>query len=400
MPNFQYRLPGSSQPLSATSDVWHSLLPMDWHSAKAPSPEIPHTGPTHGDYFTAARHFLEANGFAILVGAVARRLGRSVHLEELCDIHIAIVKHGAFYHPALVTVHGPGVSLKFVLNTAVSNPGRQIIDSEYAALEKLYLAGGGLHVPTVYGRGTVRTSTGRPMDMFLGDWFNEFHEFHLSRSDAKSPLQLRVWDDEHGFFFLNEKQASELYRRAAFILTAFYNPRTFEQIFPWHHAAGDFVVRVDAAGLQVRLITARRYSPQFRDIEIPIDDSAQRNQIIMGLLFFLLTLSVRMRIDRLDGTGELVWGGEEIIPSVWEGFISGLKHSYFPWPFPENRLTAFRTCLADISVSEVFDLAQASAGGFHPEAAERALIERHMVDHVAALWTTIEKECWPKAPSD
>lgn len=391
MPIFHYHLPGISRPISAASNTWHTPLPTDRHSAQTRSTAITDSNPTHGDYFTAARRFLERDGFATVLGAVAGRLGRPVGCEELREIHITIIKHGAFYHPALISVHGADTPLNFVLNTAASTIGRQTIENEYAALEKLGETGGNTYLPTVYGHGTVQTPAGHSLEMFLGDWFDGFHEFHLSRNGEEDSLRLRVWDDEHGFFFLDGNQTRALYRQAAFILTACYNPLTFEQIFPWHHAAGDFVVRVDTTGLQVRLITARQYAPLFHDIEIPAEPSAQRTQVMLGLLFSLLNLSIRMRIDRLDGTGDLAWGGEESIPSVWEGFLSGLRHGFFPWPFSQNIAAAFRAFLSDIPVSDMFDMAQTAGGGFHPAAPERAFMAPHLVDHVAALWTAIEQ---------
>jgi hypothetical protein len=36
------------------------------------------------------------------------------------------------------------------------------------------------------------------------------------------------------------------------ILTACYDPISSRQIFPWHHAAGDFVVRVERERVGVR----------------------------------------------------------------------------------------------------------------------------------------------------
>jgi hypothetical protein len=392
MPIFQYHLPGISQPISTTCRAWHTPLPVDRHLTETLSSAKDDTGPTRGDYFTAGQHFLETNGFAMLLGAIASRLGRPVLCKELREIHLTLIKHGAFYHPALISVHGFGAPLKFVLNAAASTLGRQTIQSEYAALEQLNRTSCNAYVPSVHGQGTVQTRAGRSLDMFLGDWFDGFHEFHLSQGAANTPPQLRVWDDDRGVFFLNVNQGRALYRQAAFILTVYYNPRTFEQIFPWHHAAGDFVVRTGPSGLEVRLITVRRYAPLFQDIEMPADEPAQRQQTMMGLLFFLLNLSIRMRIDRLDGTGELVWGGAEAVTSVWEGFLSGLQHSCFPWSFPEDMASAFKTFLVDIPVSEMFDLAQAAAGGFHPHAAERALIAPHLVDHIATLRTSIEQK--------
>ena len=66
----------------------------------------------------------------------------------------------------------------------------------------------------------------------------------------------------------HQYRSIEVYRQAAFILTLYYDVETFEQIFPWHHAAGDFVVKADEGAVDVRLVTARQYAPMIE----PNDD--------------------------------------------------------------------------------------------------------------------------------
>lgn len=391
MPRFQYFLPGVHQPVSADMDAWHTALPLDRHAARQPASVRPDAGWTHGDYFTAARTFLERDGYGVVLRAVSHRLGRPAAADDISDIRITIIKHGAFYHPAHILVCGLETPVELVLNTAVSPRGRETIAREYAALDRLSQTRGHGLLPVVYGQGAMPAGSGVPFEMFLGDWFAGFHEFHLSRDAADSPVGIRVWDAENGFFYLTPAQTRTLYRQAAFILSAYYNPRTCEQIFPWHHAAGDFVVGVDTAGLHVRLITVRAYAPLFEDMETPGDSNAQRERMMLGLLVLLLNLSIRMRIDRIDGTGALAWAGEEAVMPVWEGFMAGLTHSFYPAGFPDDLPGAFQSYLSDIPLSHVFDLAGAAAGGFHPQAPERELIEGHLVDHVAGLWASMEQ---------
>ena len=62
--------------------------------------------------------------------------------------------------------------------------------------------------------------------MFLGDWFDGFHEFHLTRrSDSGGPV-IRVWDGADCPCLLSKKQAADVYRTASMILTACYDPIT------------------------------------------------------------------------------------------------------------------------------------------------------------------------------
>lgn len=333
----------------------------------------------HGEYFEGARAFLERDRFSVLMRAVSSRVGRGVRLDEMGEVGIILMKHGAFYHPARVTVAGFSLPLCFVLNVAASEAGRHILEAEYLALEKLGRSGGKAYVPGVYGK--TASIGSRCLAMFLGDWFHGFHEFHLSRDPGDGRDKIRVWDEGQGAFFLGDVRTRELYHQAAFILTHYYNPLTFEQIFPWHHAAGDFVLRIDAGGLQMRLITVRGYGQMFRGVASAGEGGL--DQTMAALLIFLLNLSIRMRIDRLDGTGELAWAGEETVTPMWQGFcrsLAGMGQG------TGDLLDAFRSYLSAISLCDGLDLALAAAGGFHPQAPERALLERHLEAHVASLW--------------
>jgi len=98
-------------------------------------------------------------------------------------------------------------------------------------------------VPKVYGTGEVFTKDNHYISMFLGEWFEGFNEFHISRDPADGKNKIVVWDNQQSNFFLSADQIMELYRQATMILTSYYNIETFEQIFSWHHAAGDFVLK-------------------------------------------------------------------------------------------------------------------------------------------------------------
>jgi hypothetical protein len=83
------------------------------------------------------------------------------------------------------------------------------------------------------------------LPMFMGDWLDGFHEFHLTRRTDNDKLAMVIWDGAEDRCLLSTKQERTMYRKAAMILTACYDPVSSCQIFPWHHAAGDFVIRVD-----------------------------------------------------------------------------------------------------------------------------------------------------------
>ena len=89
--------------------------------------------------------------------------------------------------------------------------------------------------------------------------------------------------------------------RAA-ILTGYFDTRSFAQIYPWHPAAGDFIARIAGDGVAVRLVAARQYGPLVGPPDLPPEEA---------LLFFFLNLTLRLRVDRLDGVGEVAWAGPD-----------------------------------------------------------------------------------------
>jgi hypothetical protein len=390
MPPFSYYVSGTPHPVVLGTSLWRAALPLNRHGATSSDGTDGVPPLCQGEYFQAAQSVLERNHCAALLQAVSCRLGRAVRLEEVGEVRVTLMKHGAFYHPARVEVVGFHRSLFFVLNVAVSDAGSRTLQEEHRALERLSRIGDKTYVPRVYERAEPLALGGRRLAMFLGDWFDGFHEFHLSPDPVEGREKICVWDEAGGVFFLDEAQTRSLYRKAACILTYYYNPLTFEQIFPWHHAAGDFVLRVDPGGLRLRLITVRGYAPMFRGVQLPLAGEARLAQVMAGLLIFLLNLSLRMRIDRLDGTGALAWAAGDALVPVWEGFLAGLAgKDALGRETAGDPVGAFRAYLSGIPLSEAIELAVAAAGGFHPQAAERTLLERHMAAHVTALWQLI-----------
>ncbi len=127
-----------------------------------------------------------------------------------------------------------------------------------------------------------------------------------------------LWDTDHGYAFLSDHEAAQIYYKASFILTTFYDPETFEEIFPWHHASGDFVASRENGQMACKLITVRQYAPRLEFYEC-----SPENQVT-ALLLFLANLTIRMRLDRLDGVGDIVWAGDHSVEATIRGFVDAL----------------------------------------------------------------------------
>lgn len=380
MISYRYLIGDGENPVSPGTPLWESPLPMDRHHFQSSeNATSSHPVVSHGDYFTWARLFLEREGLAMAA------LPASFSLEEIHRVDICLMKHGACYHPARIAVSGDGLKALYVLNVAVSDSGLGIMDSEIRALNRLGEGAGPHPVPRVYGQGRA-SARGREVRMFLGEWFREFYEFHLSSRDRAG---LRVWGGGDEAFRLSPEEAFLVYHQAAKILTRYYDPETTAHISSWRHAAGDFVVRRREGGVDVRLITVRSYAPLLR---IPEGDPgpAERVERAMGaLLLFLLGLSVRMRLDRLDGIGAVGWADETALMATWTGFLEGLSEGFFPASFLPDPRAQFQEHLATYSPEDVYALGGrvAASIGLVPE--EKAVVETYLAAHMAALCETI-----------
>jgi hypothetical protein len=337
-------------------------------------------GPTHSSTLTYSQYFkgitdvISRDGYRLLVDATARQLARDISLADIEEILICAEKHGSDYHPARIEVMGNELCAVFVMNVAVTARGKAWLCRESEVLQYLNSKYDFLFLPRTYFQGEAFCDSGQSghtdtsMLMFLADWFQGYHEFHLSIDKEEGSQRLVVWDAERNCCYLSRPQAWQIYHQAAKILTVYYDLETFEQIFPWHHAAGDFVVKVqhphpalppwprpgcqgqqlvsrtsrqgglEGGGfgwgwiappepdngnyrreslLDVRLVTARQYAPMLEPSEGVSDHEA--------LLFFLLNLSARMRLDRLDGVGAVAWADDECVDATLEGFLEGLR---------------------------------------------------------------------------
>ncbi len=325
--------------------------------------------PTCGDLFRATRAFFETDaGRVALETGILAELGHAVAAKHVDGLDVFLVKHGEFYHPCRIEARVDDRRACFVLNIAVSQAGRAQLQNEYGALERLVRELPLDFFPRVYGWGAVQSPL--PAAMFLARWLDGFCEFHARRTGEGEP-SVAVWDSEGGDRTLTGPVVLEIYRRAAAILAACYNPETFEHVHPWHHAAGDFVVRVANDSVEVRLISARSYGPLFDHAPADTGDDGGR-LILEALLVFLLQLSIRMRLDRTDGVGDLVWLNDAVVAATVRGFFDGLGEGCRVRGMPREAMAFFGTYLAAVDEEDLLALC-------------RQLLETHLADEEKTL---------------
>lgn len=281
-----------------------------------------HPSLTLGSYLDTLRDLLTEDGCCPLCEAVGERLHIVLAPEEIHEIIIRTEKHGGFYHIASVELPTGNRTLKLAASTAVSRAAKEILAHEYTLLERLSKAFGlpflprpvlCRELPCAGGRG------GETLLILLDDWFEDFHEWHL-KNPVSGGDRIHLWDRKRGHRVVSGEAIHGLFREIARILTLFYGTKNYHQVLQWHHAAGDFILRETGRGpLQVRLTTVRDYGP------LPGLSTEEGVHPMVALVNFFLNMAVRIRIDREEGVGRLLWAGEFALRAVLDGFLGALE---------------------------------------------------------------------------
>ena len=388
-PQLKYFLYSADQAVDKESEVWTTPIPL----SRKPSDKQDDISVSHGDYFYAVRDFLEKDSFRLILSALSQQIHQDVPLRKIKEIRIYLAKHGEFYHPARIETLLPESRVSFVLNVAVSGAGKDCVQRECRLLQKLNKDFSFSFLPRVFGRGMVFIKAANlELKMFLGEWLEGYNEFHISRDPSDDKLKLVVWDQKAGSYFLTAGQTMELYRQAAMVLTGYYNVETFEHIFSWHHAAGDFVVKCQNDKIDVKLVAVRQYGPMFAGNDGFDSQSPDVVIVLEALLVFFLNLALRMRLDRLDGTGEIVWSDKVAAQQSLKGFLDALALKSTGSMMAEPLVDCFQQHLSSYTRSELLALHRALVAKYHPRSPDLAVIKQHLAQHVDDLYAAA-KHC-------
>jgi hypothetical protein len=384
-PRVSYFLASDDRPVAENSPRWRMPLPL------SPAGRAGSGGPaagaevTYGDYFTAVHRFLESEGFIALTGALRESLGQSMTAADLGPIRIYLEKHGHFYHPARITVAVANRRPAFVVNVAVTKIGRTYLEADFGNIRLLNNRFPYRFLPQVYCRGgAALPGRSRRLEMFLGEWQEGYHEFHLSGTQADMNSRLVLWDPVKGARPLSNLQRVAIYRQIALILTAYYDLETFEQIFSWHNAAGDFIVKTDGGKIDLRLITVRKYAPLLADVSGDVDT------ILQAMLIFWLNLSIRIRLDRLDGAGEFGWADDDMVEAALNGFFDGLALQVRFGRIPKELPDVFAGYLKALASDDRDTLLEGVAGCLKCHPSEKALIRKYLKRHGEKMTQAID----------
>lgn len=269
-------------------------------------------GTTYRVYFDSIRNFLTSEESKPLLNSVSQELKRDVHLEEIDEIIIRTEKHGALYHPASVDLILKEERVKFGLNVAVTETGKNWLREEFYILKNLQIKYDLPYLPNAYLFDNVDSAS-----FLLEEWFEGYHEFHISRNE-KGEQSLKLWEFGRGFTYLTPEQCCETFKQAAKILTLYYDLKDFRHIYPWHHAAGDFIAKMENEKIDVRLTTARRYEPLMNFDKNTVNP-------LFALFYYVLLLSLQMRLDKVDGIGEIIWAEDYSVEATVTGCLEALS---------------------------------------------------------------------------
>ncbi|MDQ7838665.1 MAG: hypothetical protein RDU59_09275 [Thermodesulfobacteriota bacterium] len=345
-------------------------------------------GLTYGQYLETIKAFLSRDSYRLLIDAIKKKTGKMITLQDIDSLAIRTEKHGAMYHISSIDVITANDLNKFVVTAALSEAGKLYLENDFHWLNYLNNKFAFPYLPHVYHKGEIKYRTpqgsGDTMLISLGEWLEGYHEFHLSLDSKDQGQKIVVWDSDKGYRYLSGRQSYNLYRLASKILTLYYDIATFEQISLWHHAAGDFIARIEGEDIDLKLITVRRYEPM---ISFSTDEEGNK---MAALLYFFVHLMIRMRMDRLDGTGDVAWADDFCPDAVMKGFYEALEIKEETGRPASIDRKEFLSSLKRFTRDDWKDMAHATLQTCPQPEADLPIIMRNLDNHIERLYAVIQ----------
>jgi hypothetical protein len=110
-----------------------------------------------------------------------------------------------------------------------------------------------------------------------------------------------------------------------------------------------------------------------------------------ALLFFLLNLSLRTRLDRLDGVGDIVWAQDPCVEATVEGFLEGLKIKERQGTNTAGFVDGFLQYFYLLAKEDLFDMFHALVDTCNPAAPDIPVIRNHLEQHIATFYGALQK---------
>jgi hypothetical protein len=97
-----------------------------------------------------------------------------------------------------------------------------------------------------------------------------------------------------------------------------------------------------------------------------------------------------MRLDRLDGTGDIVWADNIAVEGTIKGFREGIKTQTRSGVLPFNFIYELRTYFKFISENELFELSKTITNSFNQTAPDMPVICRNLAKHSSELFHALK----------
>lgn len=331
-----------------------------------------------GGYFQALENFIFSDGPAAIAALLGELAKTELQGVDLLKAVFRSEKHGELYHIASVELFWARGSWKFAISSALSPQGMVCLKQDFNLIKELSRRfGAAPFVPLQYMVKTLPLAEGVAV-MTLSEWFEGFYEWHLADEAESESRALCLWDYAAGHLFLGPDESARIIAKATEILVYYFDPATGGQIYPWHHAAGDFIVKRAQGEIEVRLVTVRDYKSL---VEIP---AGQPVSVLGQWLSFFLHLTIRMRLDKIDGVAETVWLDDFVVGAVIKGFLNGYQEKALgAQGLPAPR---FLHLLQSFSPAELMAMSQVLLEVYAAESsADWLVIEAGLEDH----WRTV-----------
>jgi hypothetical protein len=114
------------------------------------------------------------------------------------------------------------------------------------------------------------------------------------------------------------------------------------------------------------------------------------NNKLAALIHFLSALSIRMRLDRLDGIGDIAWADDVYADGVIEGFFDALKIKERAGEYSPGKVEELIRILQCLTKDEWKDVLTESLDIYNKSDPDLPVILHHLNNHTAKLYSTVQ----------
>ena len=345
-----------------------------------------HSFMTLADFFHIVTNFVLGSAGPALASALSRSWGRDVTLRDIDNIIIRYEKYGTLYQIVSAEIFSGSLKDMFTISAALAPTAQENIKMEYNLLSYINTKTGLSYLPRVFSINSQDIEKDGVVDtvvLSLAEWFEGYHEWHFSK-DEEGKDAIVLWDMGKGNRPASDLEAYAIIREASRILTLYYDVDTSERIIPWHHGAGDFIVKTDSGNVDVRLVTARGYEA------FTSSDACDATNPLWGLLNFFIELTTKMRLDKLEGMGDSTWAGSAFVTAAIEGFVQAMKTKEEQGQCGAFTFADFITSAKALSQDEIEQSINSQLSEYQArDTSDYEVIKAHLKEHARDLASTL-----------